>query len=148
MRVNSIVIASVLMLFVTISITDTLLAEESASGNPSNDDRSKNNDDLILGLDRTQLLIVFVIVIVIVIMLGLIIYRILYLRKRRRAIEQEEVDPFTKEFGIYTNYDDMELITLKVDRTTENIEKRLRSSLSRDGIYLKTALRRKRSRRR
>jgi len=147
MRGRSIVIASVLV-FISISLTGTFLAEGSDGGNASFDDSGKNGDDLILNLDRTQLLMVFAIVVVIVIMLGLIIYRILYLRKRRREFEQEKMDPFTKEFGLYNNYDDKELITLKVDRITENIEKRLRSSLSRDGIYLKTALRGKRSRRR
>ena len=98
-------------------------------------------------MDRTQLLIAFVMVMVIVIMLGLIIYRILYLRKRRITIGQEEVDPFTKEYGIYTKDYDKELITLKVDQSMEKIEKRLKASLSVDGIYLETAQKGKRSRR-
>jgi len=104
------------------------------------DESSKS--DKVLGLPRSQIWIVFVFVGVIIFMFAAIIFKILSDRKKKLLGEQGPEDPFMSEMGIFMKYNEKGLLSMKVDKKKEKIDRFLENSKKNHKIYMKTVHRR------
>jgi len=107
------------------------------------DETSKS--DKVLGLPRSQIWIVFVFVGVIIFMFAVIIFKILSDRKKKLLGEQGPEDPFMSEMGMFMKYNEKGLLSMKVDKKKEKIDRFLENSKRNHKIYMKTVYRRKKT---
>ena len=101
--------------------------------------------DKVLGIPRSQIWIVFVFVAVIIFMFATIIYKILSDRKKKLLGELAPEDPFMSEMGMFMKYNEKGLLSMKVDKKKEKIDRFLENSKRNHKIYMKTVHRRKKT---
>jgi len=111
----------------------------------NNGDDEPAKSDKVLGIPRSQIWIVFVFLGVIILMFALIMYKILSDRKKKLPGEHGPEDPFMSEMGMFINFHEKGLLSMKVDKKKEKIDRFLEKSKKNHKIYMKTVQRRKKS---